>query len=63
MNVMSRKAKAILLIVAYSIIAFLVMYFLIGFDLRKSTIVSGSAGVAMILFDVILARPADAPQA
>lgn len=41
-------------VLALSIVAFLVMHYLLGQPLKKSEIVTGGAGAAMIVMDVLL---------
>lgn len=58
---MSKTAQLILIIILYSVIAFGGMYYLIGFAFKKAIIISGSAGLAMIVFDLFLVRKRAAP--
>ena len=53
---MNRKILVILFIVIFSGLAFLLTYYLIGWTWKKSLIISGGAGVAMIIFDVVLGK-------
>ena len=51
---MNKTLLTVLAIIVFSILAFVVMHYVIGFTLRKALIISGSAGAAMIFFDVVL---------
>jgi hypothetical protein len=48
------KTLLVITIIVLSVVAYLVMYHLVGFTQKKSLWISGGAGVAMILFDVAL---------
>jgi hypothetical protein len=51
---MNKTLLTIVTIVVLSSVAYLVMYHFIGFEQKKALWISGGAGVAMILFDVVL---------
>jgi hypothetical protein len=51
---MNKTLLVLIAIIVVTVVAYLVMYHLIGFSQKKSLWISGGAGVAMILFDVAL---------
>jgi len=53
---MNRTLIIVLTIVVLSAAGALIGYYLIGWGLRKSLLVFGGAGAAMLLFDVVLGK-------
>ncbi len=51
---MKKILVTIMTIVAFSIIAALVMYYFIGWTVQKSVIIAGSSAAAMIVFDIAI---------
>jgi hypothetical protein len=51
---MNKTLLTVVTIVVLSSVAYLVMYYFIGFEQKKALWISGGAGVAIILFDVVL---------
>jgi len=50
------KFLAGMIILILSVIAFYLMYYSIGWTLKKSLIISSGAGLGMVIFDVLLRK-------
>lgn len=53
---MNNTILVVLIILGISSLAFLMTHYLLEWSWKKSLIIAGSAGVAMIIFDVISAK-------